>query len=54
MTTPRIRVTGYYYPEPDESDPSDPTGLTEDAFMELVSELDVLDDLKFEVARDDD
>lgn len=33
----RIKITGYFSPEPDELDSSSPTGLTEDAYMRLIS-----------------
>jgi hypothetical protein len=33
----RIRVTGYFTPEPDEEDPSSPTGVTEEAYDRLFN-----------------
>ena len=44
----RIRVTGYLEPEDDEIDESDPTGLTEEAFLKYTGAFSELDDLNFE------
>lgn len=32
----RIKVTGYFEPEPDQIDENDATGLTEEAHLDLI------------------
>lgn len=46
-----IKVTGVLEPEDGMFDPSDPTGLTEKAYLNLVSALSGLgiDDVEFEL-----
>jgi hypothetical protein len=34
----RIKVSGYITTEDDQHDPDSPTGLTEDAYMDLISD----------------
>jgi hypothetical protein len=36
----RVKVTAEYLPDPEETDESDNTGLTQDAFEELANLLD--------------
>ncbi|AMM44268.1 hypothetical protein BJD78_gp98 [Arthrobacter phage KellEzio] len=33
----RIKITGYFTPEPEEADLFSPTGLTEEAYLNLIS-----------------
>jgi hypothetical protein len=53
VTVKRIKVTGYFVPEPDDIDESSPTGLKADALEQIsvgLTHLNVseLEDLKFE------
>lgn len=34
----RIRVTGYYTPTDDEADPASRTGLTDEAYLDLIAD----------------
>lgn len=36
IDAPRIKVTGYYTPEPSELDPMDRTGLTNEAYERVM------------------
>lgn len=52
----RVKITGYVNVEDNEFDAGDPTGLTEDAYMDLISDengtgLKVVDLLDVEVER---
>jgi hypothetical protein len=48
----KIKVTGYLYPEPDELDESDPSGLTEEAFENYTEAFLSLDDIRFELQKE--
>jgi hypothetical protein len=55
----RIKVTGYFTPEPDEPDEvdtDDPTGLTSEAYETLSDSLQLsdLEEVTFEVDYDDE
>lgn len=52
----RVKITGYVDVEPDEHDPDSPTGLTEEAYVDLISDengtgLKVADLMGVEVER---
>lgn len=52
----RIKVTGYFTPEPGEIDESDSTGLTEEAYDTLSDALNLsdLEELSFEPEYEDE
>jgi hypothetical protein len=58
MSDKRIKITGYYTPEPDELDPDSASGVTEEAYLQFVAgdggpalKLSDLEDVDLEVER---